>query len=115
MWQQMARYVLVLVGIIPRPAILARVVNQHPTPQQLLVTVLSVVIDGGHTKWACLLCPCGCGDRIQLSLNPSRRPRWLVRIDWLERPTVEPSIHQLDGCRSHFWIRSGQIIWCKDD
>ncbi len=115
MWRTPLRQLLVLVGIIPRPNVLARIVSRHPAPQQLVAELLAVVVDSGHAKWACLRCPCGCGDKIQLSLNPTRRPRWAVRIDWLGRPSVEPSIHQLDGCRSHFWIRGGRIIWCKDD
>jgi hypothetical protein len=115
MWRTIVRQVLVLTRVIPPPEVLASVVGRHPAPQQLVPELLVVVIDNGHPKWACLRCPCGCGDKIQLSLNPRRRPRWSVRIDWLNRPTLEPSIHQLDGCRSHFWMRSGRIIWCKDD
>ena len=115
MMRSAVRKLLVLLGVIRRPDILSRVVSQHPSPDQMVPKVLAVVIDGGRAKWACLRCPCGCGDKIQLSLNPTRRPRWAVRVDWLERPTVEPSIHQTDGCRSHFWIRSGRVVWCKTD
>lgn len=114
MWATALREVLCFLRIIPRPGILARVADRHPTPQQLVAGVLVVVGDRHRKKWACLRCPCGCGDKIQLSLSPERRPRWSVKIDWLARPSVEPSVHQLDGCRSHFWIRRGRIVWCKD-
>jgi len=65
-------------------------------------------------KWACLRCPGGCGEILLLSLNPTGRPRWTAAIDWLGRPTVQPSVKQLDGCRCHFWIRCGMVEWCSD-
>ncbi|MGO9818139.1 MAG: DUF6527 family protein [Acidocella sp.] len=75
---------------------------------------LVVVENGGLQKWACLKCPGGCGQKIALSLNPERRPRWRVWSDWFGRPSVEPSVHQKNACRCHFWIRRGQIKWCAD-
>lgn len=75
---------------------------------------LVVVEDAGIQKWACLQCPGGCGKTISLSLNPTRRPRWGVRWDFWNRPTIEPSVHQTDDCGCHFWIRQGRIDWCKD-
>ncbi|MEJ0098512.1 MAG: DUF6527 family protein [Pseudomonadota bacterium] len=115
MFRGIVRAILVAIRAIPRPDLIARVIQQHPTPQQVSPGVLTLVIDAGHQKWACFRCPCGCNDRIQLSLNPNRRPRWSVRMDWLHRPTVSPSVNQTTGCRSHFWIRSGQIEWCARD
>jgi hypothetical protein len=70
-----------------------------------------VVQDGVLQKWACLRCPGGCGERIQLSLNEKRRPRWSVTIDALGRPSVSPSVNVLNDCRCHFWIKRGGIDW----
>ncbi|WP_352833275.1 DUF6527 family protein [Mesorhizobium sp. M0830] len=75
---------------------------------------LLVVRDGQIEKWACLSCPGGCGKTISLSLNPSRRPRWNVIRDFWRRPTVQPSVHQLNECGCHFWIKGGRIDWCAD-
>ena len=47
----------------------------------------------------------------KLSLSEKRRPRWSVTVDALGRPTVTPSVHVLNGCRCHFWIRRGAIDW----
>lgn len=74
---------------------------------------LLVVRDGEVDKWACLACPGGCGKAINLSLNPSRRPRWSVENDFWQQPTVHPSVHQINDCGCHFWIKNGRIEWCK--
>lgn len=73
-----------------------------------------VVDDSGIKKWVCLLCPGGCGANISLSLNPERRPRWRVLVDFWRRPTVEPSVHQTNSCGCHFFIRRGCVEWCHD-
>ncbi|WP_333722496.1 DUF6527 family protein [Agrobacterium tumefaciens] len=49
---------------------------------------------------------------IALSLNPSRRPKWQVTLDFWSRPTIKPSVHQLNECGCHFWITNGTIDWC---
>ncbi|TAU58415.1 hypothetical protein ELI13_30500 (plasmid) [Rhizobium ruizarguesonis] len=76
-------------------------------PEESLV----VVRDGDVEKWACLACPGGCGKMIALSLNPSRRPKWHVTLDFWNRPTLKPSVHQLNECGCHFWITNGTIDW----
>jgi hypothetical protein len=43
-----------------------------------------------------------------------RSPRWRVAIDWFDRPTLEPSVWQTDGCYSHFWVKQGRIVWTPD-
>lgn len=99
-------------GLLPYE-LLAREQATHPNPASLGVGDLVVVRDGEHIKWACMRCPGGCGADIKLSLNPSRRPRWTVVHDWFGRPTVSPSVHRRDGCGCHFWIRRGQVEWCR--
>lgn len=114
MWRDIARRALVATGIIPRPDLVARVMDRHPTPGDLQPGVLVVVQDGDLAKWACLRCPGGCGEKLQLSLNTSRRPRWAVSLDRLHRPSVSPSVHQLNDCHCHFWIKGGTVEWCAD-
>ncbi|WP_019998662.1 DUF6527 family protein [Aureimonas ureilytica] len=94
--------------------LLSKAVDSFPGAGQVASGDLVHVVDGGIEKWACLLCPGGCGAAIPLSLNKQRRPRWTVRFDWFQRPSIEPSVHQLNACGCHFWVRGGRIEWCKD-
>lgn len=105
---------LVALRIIPRPDLTARSQPTHPNPEELPPGHLVVVRNGELEKWTCFQCPGGCGEKIMLSMSKSRRPRWKTVTDWLGRPTVEPSIRQVNECRCHFWIREGRVDWCAD-
>jgi hypothetical protein len=62
--------------------------------------------------WMCgYLCPCGCGKYIRLPLLTGAGQGWgYSETDGL--PTLTPSIAQTDGCKSHYFIRKGEIQWC---
>lgn len=87
---------------------------EHPSEQSIRDGVIYVVRDGPYAKWAYLRCPCPLGETIRLSLMTSQFPSWTITSDWRGRPNVIPSVRQLDGCRSHFWIRHGRVTWCWD-
>lgn len=93
--------------------LLIRRSETFPLNKNLRSDDLIFVVDGNIEKWACLKCPGNCGEMISLSLNQTRRPRWNVTYDYLNRPTVKPSIHQKNDCGCHFWIIEGKIEWCK--
>lgn len=69
------------------------------------------MIDGGESWSAGLICPCGCGDLIELMLLPYVKPRWDLTVDHLNRPTLSPSVWRSTGCKSHFWVKAGKIHW----
>ncbi|MGC9948815.1 MAG: DUF6527 family protein [Bryobacteraceae bacterium] len=71
------------------------------------------VLGGTHPWSAVLLCPCGCDDRIHLSLLRDDSPRWSLRVDNGKLPSLSPSVWRTKGCRSHFFLRQGRIDWCK--
>jgi hypothetical protein len=108
------RQFLETLRVIPRTEIVARVSPDYPDQKALVPGLLHVVGGNGYRKWAYFKCPCGCGAPIMLSLSTTRRPSWQVEIDWLDRPTIEPSVWQTDGCHSHFWVEQGRITWVKD-
>jgi hypothetical protein len=108
------RRLLESVGWIPVTKLVRHLSADHPDLAALPAGLLHIVGGRDYQKWAYLKCPCGCGAPIMLSLTPARRPHWKVTADWLDRPTVVPSIWQTDGCFSHFFVRQGQIDWVED-
>lgn len=56
-------------------------------------------------------CPCGCGKRLELMLLEEVFPKWSISIDVEDRPTLHPSVWLKKGCKSHFWLRKGKVIW----
>ena len=111
---RVCRELLVWLRIIPRPEFLARVVSDHPAPDSINTGLIYVVGGSDYQKWAYFRCPSRHDEIIQLSLMPNRRPRWQVTIDFLQRPTIHPSVRQLDGSFAHFWVKKGRIEWCAD-
>ena len=76
---------------------------------------LYVVGQPGKFKWAILMCPCGCGERLDVCLMPSARPRWELTLRE-GRASLSPSIWvPRERCGSHFWLQRNKIIWCRSD
>ncbi|WP_425525696.1 DUF6527 family protein [Xanthomonas campestris] len=59
-----------------------------------------------------MMCPCGCGEVIELSLSPESRNFWKLAVE-AGRPTLHPSVWRKTGCGSHFWVRRGRVQWVK--
>lgn len=80
-------------------------------PEQLENNIIYLI--GDESPWLMVLkCPCSCGEEIRLNLLVEESPNWKYKtrnklID------VHPSIRRIKGCKSHFWIKSGKVIWCK--
>ncbi|WP_291384342.1 DUF6527 family protein [Devosia sp.] len=68
--------------------------------------------DDGEDWSVGMRCPCGCGETIELMVIPEAKPRWSISADHFQRPTLHPSVFRKSGCRSHFWVKRGRIIWC---
>lgn len=101
-------------GLIRRPELIGMVVSDHPAPEAMAPGTIYIVGGPGYQKWAVFRCPRHEDEIIQLSLMPNRRPRWTVTLDFLERPTIHPSVRQLDGPYAHFWVKAGCVEWCAD-
>lgn len=74
---------------------------------------LILLQDDGEDWSVGFICPCGCGTVIELLLLPGVKPRWDIKMDRRGRPTISPSVWRTTGCRSHFWLRDGKVIWVK--
>ena len=89
-------------------------ITNNPKPEDIKSNIVYVVGGDDYEKWAYLKCPDNCGEVIMLNLSKSKDPSWTVKQDKKGRVTIHPSIHKLDGCKSHFWIKKGNIIWVYD-
>lgn len=78
--------------------------------------VLYVVGDPEDPWLLTMVCPCGCRETIHLSLLTEDRPCWSLTRSWFRgTPTISPSIWRTHGCRSHFFLRDGRIVWATLD
>jgi hypothetical protein len=93
------------------PARRVVVVDGDDLPAKLPIRQLVLLRDGDEDWSVTMRCPCGCGQRIELPLLPEVRPRWSLRVDEHRRPTLHPSVWLKEGCRSHFLLRAGKVIW----
>lgn len=107
-------WLLVALGLARKPDFTVLTVSDHPDESAIRPGRVYVVTSGGHMKWAYFLCPADPTEVIQLSLMTSRRPHWRLRLDWADRPTIDPSVWQIAGSGAHFWIRGGVVEWCED-
>ena len=56
-------------------------------------------------------CCCGCGQEVVTPLSPTD---WKLIFDGVSI-SLSPSIGNWSfACRSHYWIRSGKILWAED-
>lgn len=73
------------------------------------------LIGDADCEWAAaMLCPCGCRSIIHLSLAPDSRPSWRFREHRDGTVSLLPSVWRTVGCRSHFVLYKGCIIWCRN-
>lgn len=71
-----------------------------------------VLMRDGDDDWSVgLQCPCGCGERLEMMVLKGVPPRRDVKTDNRGRPTLHPSVWLRTGCRSHFSVRRGKILW----
>src|SRR5258708_1843595 len=95
--------------LLRRPQFLSKVVSECPSSEEITRGLVFVEKRGGYSKWAHLVCP-RCGDHVQLPL--AGQERWSVKVDFLGRPTIQPSIWEESSCGAHFFVRKGELLWC---
>lgn len=82
-------------------------------PKNLNKRLLYVVEEDGYLEQAAMVCPCGCGATLHMNLLSDERPCWTVIHHPNGTASLKPSVWRKVGCKSHFWLRSGQVQWCK--
>ena len=97
----------------PKPFSLAYVEGDE-LPEVIPERTLIVARENGDLWSAGMICPCGCGRRIELMLLPDVKPRWSLHVNKDGRPGLSPSVWVTKGCRSHFWLRNGEVHWSRN-
>jgi Family of unknown function (DUF6527) len=82
-------------------------------PDGLERRTVYLVGDGGQPWSASMMCPCGCGANIALSLLEDDSPSWQATISAESKITLHPSVWRIKGCRSHFVLRNGRVHWAR--
>lgn len=85
-----------------------------PPTDAIQAGVLYLTRVGRINKWISFRCPRNCDSVIRLSLSTKESPHWRLKVDWLGRVSLLPSIRQLKSCGCHFWIRKSRFIWVTD-
>lgn len=80
-------------------------------PPSLNKYTIYIVGQDGYSEHISMLCPCGCADVVHLNLLPDERPVWKIENHSAGTITLHPSIWRKVGCKSHYWIRQGQVEW----
>jgi hypothetical protein len=76
-------------------------------------TVYLIGEDGAF--WAAVfVCPCGCRAEVWLNLLKHKdRPTWTIEAGKRAEAHITPSVWRQVGCKSHFFIKRGRLIWAK--
>lgn len=72
------------------------------------------IATGDGWRHAGFKCPCGCEDEISIPLKPQWKQGWTFKEDAHKRVTLAPSLLRRTPCKSHFFLRNGEIEWCSD-
>ncbi|KUM52207.1 DUF6527 family protein [Rheinheimera sp. EpRS3] len=105
------KWVLKLLEFLLPPRKVSVIEDDSP-PNRLPMRNLILAREDGEDWAVGFLCPCGCKRKIELMLIDEVKPNWKLTLDERSRPTIHPSVWLKVGCKSHFWLRNGKIIWC---
>lgn len=103
-----------LAALLPwRKPRLFRSVRVEEFPDGLQQATVYLAGEGDNLWAASMICPCGCGEVIDLNLLKQTRPCWSAQEHPDGTISLMPSVWLQKGCRSHFFVRHGRIDWCE--
>ena len=80
-------------------------------PDAIQPRIIYIIQNNGYAWQLVILCPCGCRKNLHMNLTEEYKPSWKFKVDKRKRISIYPSIHRMVGCKSHFFIKKGKIIW----
>ena len=92
---------------------LRAVVREGSLPRVFAPDAVYILEEDGEPWQASMRCPCGCGAILDMNLLPDDKPVWRTSIGKNGSATLHPSVWRTVGCKSHFFVRNGRIIWCE--
>lgn len=101
----------VLSFLLPRRKLVRLRIVEGAFPKQLKPNLLYVLTEDGEPWQAAMICPCGCGVTLDMNLLTDERPCWRYSANKHGGASLEPSVWRKIGCKSHFWLRGGKVIW----
>lgn len=107
---QVIKGILFRVRSLFRRGYITEIVNDEPF--YIAPKILYVIGEKEFQAYALMLCPCGCNKKVYLNLLPGNKPTWKIFIR-KRAPTLTPSIWNTSGCQSHYFIRSGRVVWAE--
>lgn len=91
------------------PVIVEYTEEEYPDPKPGLMVVER---HGTELVRAVIECPCGtCHEWLDINLVQNQKPTWTLEVNEAGAPTIRPSVHRGDGCKSHFHIVDGTVAW----
>lgn len=102
-------------GWLRRDRASIKVARVEELPDELDRNILYAAGQAEYLWFAAMVCPCGCGETLYMSLQQDERPHWNLTEHLDQTASLTPSIWRVKGCRSHFWLRKGVIEWCPND
>jgi len=80
-------------------------------PDELRPDILYIISNDDFYWQVLMLCPCGCKKALHMNLMKGNNPSWKYEIDKKKRISLHPSVNRTFGCKSHFFLRKGRIVW----
>ena len=88
-----------------------RTVLVEELPDRLDAGVVYVAGEGRHRWFVAMVCPCGCGATLHMSVQLGTSPCWSLLEHQDGTASLSPSVWRKIGCKSHFFLRRGKVVW----
>jgi Family of unknown function (DUF6527) len=110
-WQTIVQFWLWLLAWLGLRTPAFRVVHVTDIPDKPRSEKLYVAGEDGYAWSAAMLCPCGCGQTLEMNLLPDAKPCWTVTEAPDGLATLHPSVWLKTKCKSHFLLQNGKVRW----